>query len=519
MLIRFTLPGRLLARGALAALALILAASPGLADEAGRAELERARGSGAGPAELIRILDTLIQDETETPQQRGQWRLERDRQQAELVRVRAGEIALRAEAGAAPETVLEPLREALASVRELSRGRWADPHRDETLVRRLERQINWVELRPAVEKIDRTLGQARAATGPEAEELFLEARRLQLDLNRRFPRAAQASQARLKLIDDELAALRRGDREASLARLLDAAEIEAREGRPEEQERLLAEAARLRGRLDADLAPAEVAPRREALRKRMQVIRALPRVALVASLEAEAAAFLRSGDTEAASARLAAAMAELTAAAEQFPDGVELEPGLRDRLAYLAPRRARLGDLQRDFSRTLVPLPGRPGLLMMKIEMPQSLHERVAGLNPSRVTGVNRPVESVNWWDAMAVAERLGWIMGAEVRLPTQAEWTSAVANDDQAGWLAENSEGLIRDTGLLAASKAGFHDLVGNVGEWLLPEAGRPSPMAGVAGGSVADALAAVLAEPVRQLNGLRRDRLVGYRLVMVRP
>jgi hypothetical protein len=34
-----------------------------------------------------------------------------------------------------------------------------------------------------------------------------------------------------------------------------------------------------------------------------------------------------------------------------------------------------------------------------------------------------------------------------------------------------------------------------------------------------VADTLAAVLGEPVRQVNGQRRDRLIGYRLVMLRP
>ncbi len=503
----------------LAALSLGLTLPEIRADEQGRRELERAREGGAKPAYLIKLLDALIADESEPPQRRGQWRVERERLRAEIARQRAAELLAAADADADSQAGLPELKESLARLREIQRGRWADPSRDPSLIQRLERRINWAEVRPLANELERTLAQAREPGRADAEAFYTRARELQSEINRRFPDSAQASVARLKVIDGELAALRRGDRERLVEQLLDKAEAEARADRAPERERLVQEAVRLRAQLDAKLSPAEAAERRAALSRRVQTIRALPQVLLATRLEAEAAALLRAGDAEAAAQRLEAAMTEITAASNAYPDGVALEPALRDRLAYLTPRRARLADLQKEFSALLSPVPGQPRLLMMRVEMPQGLHERVANLNPSRVSGVNRPVESVSWTDAMAVAQRLGWIMGAEVRLPTQAEWVAALADGEQAGWLAENSEGLVRDTALLAANSAGFHDLVGNVAEWLLPESGRPSPTAGVAGGSVGDSLQAVLAEPVRQVNGARRDRLIGYRLVLVQP
>ncbi len=482
-------------------------------------ELERARAAGASPGELVRLLDELIAAEDQARGQRSEWRLERERLLAEMARVRATEFLAGFEAGESSAQVADALREAIGEIRALERGRAAEPARDAALIRRLERQLTWVEVRPLVEEIERSLLRARAAGPAEAEAWFSRARDRQAELNERFPQAAQASEARLRRIEDELAAARRGEREGALARLLDAAEAESRAGREVERERLLAEAGRLRTELSAGLPPTEIAQRRQAFQQRAQSIRALPRLLALARLDEEVAAALRAGDAATAAERLELAVSIIASVSEDFPQGVEIEAGLRERLAYLMPRRSRLGDLQKEFLDTLVPVPGRPGLRMMRVEMPQGLHERVGNQNPSRVTGARRPVESVSWWDAAAVAERLSWIMGAEVRLPTRAEWLSALGDGEQSGWLAENAEGVVRETGLWPASRAGFHDLVGNVAEWLQPEAGSPAPTAGVAGGSVADEVAAVVSEPVRQFNAQRRDRLIGYRLVMVGP
>lgn len=44
-------------------------------------------------------------------------------------------------------------------------------------------------------------------------------------------------------------------------------------------------------------------------------------------------------------------------------------------------------------------------------------------LDPSRVRGNNRPVENVNWYDAVEFCDRLSKLTGRKYRLPSEAEW------------------------------------------------------------------------------------------------
>jgi len=157
----------------------------------------------------------------------------------------------------------------------------------------------------------------------------------------------------------------------------------------------------------------------------------------------------------------------------------------------------------------------------------------VMGANPSRFQGSDyppaageaqgrRPVERVNWYHAIAFANRLSILQGLEpvysiagmssadadawlyanvptgwnetwnaatanwnasgFRLATEAEWEFAAragtatqwsfgdtdANIDYYAWTNSNADGMTREAGLLRPNAWGLHDMHGNVWEWV---------------------------------------------------
>ncbi|WP_202972058.1 SUMF1/EgtB/PvdO family nonheme iron enzyme [Moorena producens] len=109
--------------------------------------------------------------------------------------------------------------------------------------------------------------------------------------------------------------------------------------------------------------------------------------------------------------------------------------------------------------------------------------------DPSYFPGDNRPVEQVNWYDAMEFCRRLSQYTGRKYRLPSEAEWeyacrartttpfhygetiTSELANYDASYTYAEEAKGEYReettDVGRFPANGFGLYDMHGNVWEW----------------------------------------------------
>ena len=127
---------------------------------------------------------------------------------------------------------------------------------------------------------------------------------------------------------------------------------------------------------------------------------------------------------------------------------------------------------------------------LCKYEVTQGDFLGLMGKNPSHFTGdTNRPVEKLNWFEAVAYCRELtrrevaaGHLPpGYEYRLPSEAEWEYAceasctnlfsfgdsASNADQYAWTMENSEGSSHPVGQKRPNAWGLFDMHGNVWEW----------------------------------------------------
>jgi formylglycine-generating enzyme required for sulfatase activity len=120
------------------------------------------------------------------------------------------------------------------------------------------------------------------------------------------------------------------------------------------------------------------------------------------------------------------------------------------------------------------------GLWMGRYEVTQAQYQQVAGDNPSRFTGSDRPVEQVSWYLASNFTEEMSKLTGTKVRLPSEAEWEYACraggahekycgagGRPDRVGWYDGNSEKKTHRVGQLTANDWGLYDMSGNLWEW----------------------------------------------------
>jgi hypothetical protein len=387
---------------------------------------------------------------------------------------------------------------------------------------RLEQEAERLEAVPLQAEVARLLVQARAASAAgrwtEALELFGRARDTQQQLNRDYARTRFIDQLAVDRIEAEMATLSATGAHDELEDLIRQATAAAAENRLERADELLLAAAGRQKLINEQFAKSRFVSmeRLEDIEVQRQTLHAKAAFDEVRDLDSRAAGHLRRRELFQAQQLLGSALAKLEGAVAQFPKARGVDEALRQRLAYLNLRQDDLVQIQDQTYDLLLPLPGHEQVALLKTEVPQALFTRVMNTNPSRNAGRALPVDSVTYPEAEEFCRRLGWALGATVRLPAPAEFRAAVGDAAATvanAWGAENSSSKSQTAGQKPANAAGFHDLLGNLAEWV---AANPGDMAVLAGGSFAESRAQLQAQPLRPAVKTERARTNGFRVVV---
>ncbi|MGB0370689.1 MAG: formylglycine-generating enzyme family protein [Opitutales bacterium] len=194
------------------------------------------------------------------------------------------------------------------------------------------------------------------------------------------------------------------------------------------------------------------------------------------------------------------------------------------KIAYLNVVRERFGLIQDLIYDSLLPLPGKPDISLGRTEISQELYSAVMGSNPSLSFGSKQPVNGVRYDEAEAFCERLSWVLGRVVRLPTREEFRLAVGSlrfvklEEIAVGLGPDEESKsLSEVASMQPNRAGFYDLLGNVSEWAQRDSENAlSDNAWKVGGNAKDPYSKLVQMPADDVSGLEADSFTGFRIVV---
>lgn len=316
----------------------------------------------------------------------------------------------------------------LAMRREINRSHAEVRFKDLVRETQLARDLEDAQAGPLHATAVAAVTQARAAVENrdwvDALAHFARARGILEELNRTHARTKYADLALLKQVRSEEETLQGASLSLEAEVFAAGAEAAAAAGLAEEAAARYARAIELQRQVNGRWPQSRffTTIKAEAWEARRQTVLAEVLIADIIRRDRQTSGLLSGRQTLEAGRRIVALQAELVTLAQTLPKHRADVGVLRRKYDYLAAMADSLRPLQDDVYDCLLPLPGKPGSLLMRTEVNQALYRQIMKFNPSRETGDDRPVDSVTWSDAAEFCRRLGWVLGQPVRLPRAAE-------------------------------------------------------------------------------------------------
>ena len=357
----------------------------------------------------------------------------------------------------------------------------------------------------------------------QAEEKLAQAIALQDQLNREFRGTNQANVARLERLRVQLVGIRSGQSYVEVQELATQAAARKAEGKQMEAARLYQEAARLQQRLNESFRDSPYASS-ERVAEYLRNSETAQSFALGRSIERNHSLLeeiLSERRTFEAAEVIVQLRRDIKQMKEAYPRSSLNDGELELKVRYLNLVQNDLGFIQDRVYEALLPIPDEKEWRILRTEVSQALFFMIMRTNPSRNRGDVNPVDSVSWIEAKQFCERLSWIMGKPVRLPTENEFRASLGRlryvvlEDHV-WSLSNSDGTTQPVGSKVPFGNGCYDLLGNVSEWLESVDRFETEDAQHVGGHALDQLETIFTVPVREAPREERNRMTGFRVVM---
>ncbi|MGJ8652019.1 MAG: formylglycine-generating enzyme family protein [Opitutaceae bacterium] len=392
---------------------------------------------------------------------------------------------------------------------------------------RLERQARYLTAQPLFERSLKFESEADAYIKAEdwktAEERLQVAISIQDQLNREYRGTNQASVSRLENLRVKLVGIRSGQSYLEIERVSDLADGSHASGQHLEAAELYLEAVRLQRLLNEQYvdSPYASAERVSEFQRKAQTSQSFELGRTIERNHDHLKGLLADRRTYEAAEVIAKLRRDIKQMSEAYPRSSLNDEELQLKVRYLNLVQNDLGFIQDRVYDSMLPIPEETAWVMLKTEVPQALYSLIMGTNPSRNQGDVNPVDSVSWTEAKRFCDRLSWIMGKSVRLPTENEFRQALGRlryvvlEDHV-WSASDAGGMARAVGQKQPFASGYFDLLGNVSEWLESVDRFDDEDARHIGGHAQDRLEAIFTVPMREAPRGERNRMTGFRFVV---